>query len=72
MNINATFIGEMIVVFAIVMAILGYYLGKNKTRTPKLTALVGFLTAFIPPIAVLFLIVLVVKNDVCADRSKAH
>lgn len=63
MLLNATLIGQMIFVFAIVMAILGYYLGKKKTTTPAVTALIGFFSALIPPLAFIFLLVLVLKSD---------
>ena len=64
MNINATLLGQVIAFLVIVVLILSYVLGKRKTQTPKLTCFVGFLTAFIPPLAILFLMALVLKNDV--------
>lgn len=64
MNVNATLIGQFVIALAIAMAIVGYYLGKRKTTTPVLTSVVAFFTAFIPPLALIFLIVLIVKNDV--------
>lgn len=63
MNINATFLGQFILILAIVMAVLGYYLGKRKTETPVLTAVIAFFTALIPPIALIFLMILVLKKD---------
>ncbi len=70
MNINATLLGQFIFALAIVMAILGYYLGKRKTQTPFLTSGLGFLSALIPPIALIFLIALVFKNDVQTTSSR--
>ena len=64
MNINATLIGQVIFLLAIVMPVLGYYLGRRKTETPILVAVVAFITAFIPPIALLFVIVLLIKQDI--------
>jgi len=64
MNINATLFGQIVFVLAIITAILGYYLGKRKTQTPILTAILAFFSALLPPVALIFLIVLVVKNDV--------
>ena len=69
MNINATLFGQVVIALAVVMAILGYYLGKRKTQTPILTAVVAFFTALIPPVALLFLVVLVLKNDVQPTTS---
>ena len=64
MNLNATFLGQMIFFLAVVMVVLSYILGKRKTETPKTTAFVGLLTAFVSPLAIIFLMVLVLKNDV--------
>ncbi|MFV0595071.1 hypothetical protein [Shewanella sp.] len=64
MNINASLFGQVVIILAIVMAVLGYYLGKRKTQTPILTAVLAFFSAILPPIALIFLIALVVKNDV--------
>lgn len=64
MNINATLFGQIVIVLALIMAALGFYLGKRKTQTPVLAAVVGVLTAFIPPMALIYLAALVLKNDV--------
>lgn len=70
MSINATLFGQMVFALAIFMAIVGYYLGKRKTQKPFLTSGLGFLSALIPPIAMIFLIVLVLKNDVQTTSSR--
>jgi magnesium-transporting ATPase (P-type) len=66
MNINATFLGQIILVFALFMAIAGFYFGKRKTTSPTATSVIAFLTAFLPPLALVlvFLIVLVSKKDI--------
>lgn len=69
MNINATWIGQIIFVLALLMAALGYYLGKRKTQSPILTSVVAFFSALIPPIALIFLIALVLKNDVKTSET---
>ncbi|MBS3796533.1 hypothetical protein [Pseudoalteromonas sp. BDTF-M6] len=69
MSINTTLFGQLILALAIIMAIVGYYLGKRKTQTPFLTSCLGFFSALIPPVALIFLIVLVLKNDVQPTRS---
>lgn len=63
-SIDATFLAQFILITACIMAALGYYLGKRKTQTPFVTALLCVLSALIPPIALIFLFVLVLKNDV--------
>jgi len=68
MNINATLFGQVIIVFAVLMAAVGYYLGKRKTQSPILTSIIAFIAALVPPLAIIFLIVLVLKNDVKASE----
>lgn len=63
MNINATLLGEIIFVLAIVFAIVGFYLGKRKTETPMLVSVLAFFSALIPPIGLIFLMVLAYKKD---------
>ncbi len=69
MNFNATLLGQAIFIFALIMLVLSYILGKRKTETPKTTAFIGFLTALVPPLAIVFLIVLILKNDVALAKS---
>jgi ABC-type proline/glycine betaine transport system permease subunit len=69
MEINATFIGQIIAllvlpILAIIVALVSYYLGKRKTETPKLVAAIGFFSAIIPPLALVYLMVLVFKKDI--------
>ncbi|KUM51767.1 hypothetical protein [Rheinheimera sp. EpRS3] len=64
MNINATVLGQFFIFFIPLMGILSYYLGKRKTQTPKLATFFGILLAFIPPFALLYIMVLIIKNDI--------
>ncbi|BDX05665.1 hypothetical protein [Planctobacterium marinum] len=64
MNINATLYGKFVLVLAIVMTILCYYLGSRKTQTPKLVAAIGCVTCLFPPLALVYLVVLVLKDDI--------
>ena len=43
---------------------LAYRLGKTKSENPKVTAMIGFGLAFIPPLALIYLAVLVFKDEV--------
>jgi 1,4-dihydroxy-2-naphthoate octaprenyltransferase len=45
-----------------------YYLAKRKTETPVLAAVIGFFTAFILPLALIYLIVLVLMRDLPTDK----
>ncbi|MEH6482250.1 MULTISPECIES: hypothetical protein [Pseudoalteromonas] len=69
MNINATILGQFIIILAIVMAALGFFLGKRKTQTPVLASIIGFFSALVPPLALVYLIVLVCKKDIDSNGS---
>ncbi|XOV77591.1 MAG: hypothetical protein ACFHVJ_11585 [Aestuariibacter sp.] len=69
MNLNTTLVGQLVIVLAILMLPISYYLGKRKTQTPKMTALIGFLSAIMPPLAIIFLMALVLKDDVNNPRQ---
>lgn len=64
MNINATLLGEIMIVFIVVVGALSYYLGRRKTQTPILAGLFGVVLSIIPPFALIYLVVLVLKKDV--------
>ena len=69
MNLNATLLGQFIMVFVPVMFALGYYLGKRKTQTPFLTASIGAVSALFFPFAFIFLLVLVLKRDITSEQT---
>ncbi len=64
MNIDATLYGEIVIGFIIIVSVLSFYLGKRKTTTPKLASFIGALLSFIPPLALIYLVVLVLKRDI--------
>lgn len=64
MNINAPLIGQAAIFTMILVVFLSYYLGKRKTTSPKRTELIGLVLSLIPPLAWLFVIILVFKNDI--------
>tara|TARA_B100002049_G_scaffold228694_1_gene203467 strand:- start:438 stop:671 length:234 start_codon:yes stop_codon:yes gene_type:complete len=72
MNLNATLIGQIAFALSILCAVAGYVLGKRKTNTPKLMAVLGLIFGFIPPLGPIFILVLALKKDVSkADESIA-
>ena len=64
MNINATLVSEIMLVLLMVVGALSYYLGRRKTQTPVLAGLLGMVLCIIPPFALLYLVILVLKKDV--------
>lgn len=63
MNINATMLGEFMLLFVLLVGAFSYYLARHKTKTPLLAALLGVLLSLMPPLALLYLVVLVFKKD---------
>ena len=70
MNINATLLGEFIALFALIMGAVCYYLGRRKTQTPVLAGLLGVVLSLIPPFALVYFVVLLLKKDV-GSKSEA-
>lgn len=64
MNINATLYGQFVIIFALIMGVVCYYLGRRKTQTPVLAGLLGVVLSIIPPFGLVYLVVLVLKKDV--------
>lgn len=64
LDINATLIGQFVFISAVVIGLAAYYLGRRKTQTPILAGILGFVLGLIPVLGLIYLIVLVVKNDV--------
>jgi hypothetical protein len=64
LNFNATLVGQFIALLAIVMAIVGFYLGKRKTNHPFLMSLLGMCSAAFPPFALVFTLVLALREDI--------
>lgn len=72
MDINATLLGQFIVTCAVIIGFVSYYLGRRKTQTPIITGLLGFVLGFIPILGLIYLIVLVMKNDVTPASTADH
>ncbi len=64
MNFNATLLGEIVFYSMFIVGALSYYLGKRKTSTPKIATLVGIALCIVPPLNIVYLIVLMLKNDI--------
>ena len=70
MNINATLVGQIMFVFVLVVGALSYYIGRRKTQTPVLAGLLGVVLCIIPPFALVYLVVLVLKKDVASTSTE--
>ena len=69
MNINLTILGKFIFISMIVITGLSFYLGKRKTQNVKTTTFIGFLLSFMPPLSLIFVAVLALKNDVSNNNT---
>lgn len=69
MDINATFLGQFILISAIVIGLVSYYLGRRKTQAPVITGLLGFVLGLVPLLGLIYLVVLVLKRDVVTTST---
>ncbi len=56
-------VGLASLAFLITVTVISYRLGQTKTDNPQKAAIIGFFTAFFPPLALIYLIVLLLKED---------
>lgn len=64
MSYNATLIGQFLVIFALIMGVLTYYLGRKKTSTPIIAGVLGALLSLMPFLGLIYAAILVLKSDV--------
>ncbi|MGY5796335.1 glycosyltransferase 87 family protein [Rheinheimera faecalis] len=69
MNIDATLYGQFVIIFALVMAALCYYLGRRKTQNPVLAGLLGAVLSLLPLFGLVYLLVLLFKKDVSSTSA---
>ncbi|WP_019027746.1 hypothetical protein [Colwellia piezophila] len=69
MDINVTLFGKIVLYSMFIVGGLSYYLGKRKTSTPKVVTLIGVLLCIAPPLNIVYLIVLMLKNDTIVKQS---
>ena len=71
MNLSVTLYGELVFYSMFIIGGLSYYLGTRKTNNPKLVALIGVVLCITPPLNVVYLIVLSIKNDSVTEKLEA-
>ncbi|AXV64955.1 MULTISPECIES: hypothetical protein [Pseudoalteromonas] len=64
MNINASFINYLMLILVPFFAVMSYYLGKRKTTTPIIVAIIGGLLGLMPLFGLVFIAVLALKKDI--------
>ena len=68
MNLNVTLFGELVFYSMFIVGGLSYYLGRRKTSNPKVVALIGVVLCVVPPLNLVHLIVLSIKNDIVQNK----
>ncbi|EGN74813.1 hypothetical protein A28LD_1829 [Idiomarina sp. A28L] len=72
MDINGTVTGLFLFFCGVVIGLIGYCLGRRKTQTPFLAGVLGFFLGLIPIFGIIYLVILMLKNDVATNESAAH
>jgi hypothetical protein len=62
-------VGELIFYSMFIVGGLSYYLGKRKTSNPKIVTLIGVALCITPPLNLVYLIVLMLKNDTVGNKK---
>ena len=57
-------IAIMCLIFVSTITWLSYYLGCSKTENPVASGVIGFLLSFVPPLGLIYLIILSLKDEV--------
>jgi hypothetical protein len=69
MDININLFANFVFFSMLIVGGLSYYLGKRKTSTPKVATLIGVVLCVIPPLNIVYLIVLMLKSDVVTNST---
>ncbi|TXH96207.1 MAG: hypothetical protein E6Q75_07785 [Rheinheimera sp.] len=63
MNIDATLYGQFIIIFALIMGVLCYYVARRKMHNPAVAGLLGAVLSLIPIFSVIYFLVLLFKKE---------
>ncbi|MDP5138768.1 hypothetical protein ORJ04_22745 [Rheinheimera baltica] len=69
MNINATLYGQFVIIFALIMGVLCYYVARRKMQKPAVAGLLGAVLSLIPIFSVIYLFILLFKKDVGSSSA---
>lgn len=64
MTLSSGLFAMVVLPFMILVGVLSYYLGKRKTNTPVIVAFLGALGGIFPPLGLVYLMLLSLKNDI--------
>ncbi|AFV00192.2 hypothetical protein [Simiduia agarivorans] len=63
MNLSISLIAQAIAAWMLVSTILIWFVARAKTNAPVMHAFSGFFLAIIPPLSLIYLLVLLLKKD---------
>ncbi|RXJ74951.1 hypothetical protein CS022_01870 [Veronia nyctiphanis] len=69
MSFNIVLLSQLVFISMLFVGGLSYYLGKRKTSTPKVAALIGVALCFVPPLNFIYLIILLLKKDLQVEAA---
>ncbi|WP_394129488.1 hypothetical protein [Shewanella maritima] len=64
MNVNATLMGQLLMVFILLNTTVCYFLAKKKSETPKVATLIGFFFSLFPLFGLIYVAVLAFKKNI--------
>lgn len=70
MEIDKTLYTLIMLAFIFAIGVISYNLGKRKTTTPKITALMGVMLAAIPPLGIIYVVLLFFRKDLPAKSEQ--
>lgn len=75
MSLNATLVGQwvffLLFVFIIFAAVTSFILGKRKTSSPRIAACIGAMLGLVPPLALVYLVILMFREDITSKEQTA-
>ena len=71
MDINMTLFGQVVLVWIVIAMAITILLAERKTETPAITIALSFMLSFIPPLSIIFLVVLALKKDAVKNEVTA-
>jgi hypothetical protein len=66
-DIQLTFYGELVFYSMFIVGGLSYYLGRRKTNNPKFVTILGIVLCLAPPLNLVYLFALTIKNAEIQD-----
>ena len=69
MNLDLVVIGQLMFVFAVVVGLVSYFLGRRKVENPLLAGVIGFVFSIVPVFGLLYVVVLITKDDLDKGRE---